>query len=181
MQRPSGPPLPWVSSGWQTGYKKIPYLPVYPHFGQQVTSMIFFIFCIFLSLCFCTFRTLACRLCRLTTQEEATKASPSLTREAKRLPHCRGTLGISTCAWCLIYFFRSISTSTWNDWNTAEVFQLVLDTSIELCWSQEREPLVQHDHKKASRRTCRGYERCVIWSPVYCRRRRWWRRRWSIV
>merc|ERR1711994_853930 len=39
MQRPSGPPLPWVSSGWQTGYKKIPYLPVYPHFGQQVVSI----------------------------------------------------------------------------------------------------------------------------------------------
>merc|ERR1712013_949209 len=39
MQRPSGPPLPWMSSGWQTGYKKIPYLPVYPHFGQQGVSI----------------------------------------------------------------------------------------------------------------------------------------------
>ena len=115
MQRPSGPPLPWVSSGWQTGYKKIPYLPVYPHFGQEVVSMIFFIFrifCIFLSLCFCTFRTFVSRLCRLTTQGEAAKASPSLTREARRLPHCRGTLGISTCSWCLM---------------SSEVFQLVLE------------------------------------------------------
>ena len=67
---------------------------------------------------------------------------------------------------CMMFnVFKGFSTSTWN---TAEVFQLVLDISIssELCWSQEREPLVQHDHKKASRRTCRGLERCVIWRPV---------------
>ena len=131
MQRPSGPPLPWVSSGWQTGYKKIPYLPVYPHFGQQVVSMIFFHILYILHIFVSLFLHISHFRQQVVSINDPRVSSQGLSifdpRGKKASPMQRYLRYFNLCM--MFDVFRGISTSTWNTWNTAEVFQLVLDIS----------------------------------------------------
>ena len=125
MQRPSGPPLPWVSSGWQTGYKKIPYLPVYPHFGQQVVSMIFFYILHTFVYLFLHISDFGQQVVSINDPRRSSQGLSIFDPRGKKASPLQRYLRYFNL-YMIFDVFRGISTSTWN---TAEVFQLVLDIS----------------------------------------------------